>query len=187
MRLRTAFILVAACVAAYGQRGPDRRGGPPDGPPPGGLWTAPPGKWWDNPEMRARLGITAEQQKKMDDIFQQSRLKLIDLHAALEKEEATLEPLIQGATLEDSKILPQIDRVAQARAELEKAHARLLLGIRHVLTPDQWTVLEREQRRPPQPAGGRQPGGFPQPGGPPQPGMPPQGGGPPQPAGPPRK
>ena len=41
-------------------------------------------------------------------------------------------------------------RFAKRRAELEKANAKMLLGIRGVLTPDQWTKLqsqERENRR----------------------------------------
>jgi periplasmic protein CpxP/Spy len=38
--------------------------------------------------------------------------------------------------------------VAQARAELEKANARMLLSVRQVLTADQWTRLRaaRSQR-----------------------------------------
>ena len=63
----------------------------------------------------------------MDDIFQQSRLKLIDLHAALQKEEATLDPLINADSPDETKVLAQIDKVAQARAELEKSNARMLL------------------------------------------------------------
>ncbi len=101
------------------------------------------GKWWNNPDMVKRLGITAEQQKKMDDVLQQSRLKLIDLSAALEKEEVVMEGLMRGPQLDDAKILPAIDRIAQARAELEKANARLMLGLRHVLTPEQWEKLEK--------------------------------------------
>ena len=40
-----------------------------------------------------------------------------------------------------AKALAQIDKVAQARAALEKENAKMLLGIRGVLTPDQWTKL----------------------------------------------
>jgi Spy/CpxP family protein refolding chaperone len=104
----------------------------------------PPGKWWNKPEIVGRLKITSDQQHKMDDVFQQSRTKLIDAQAALAREEATLEPLMEAPQLDDSKILPQIDRIAQARSELEKAEARLLLGIRHVLTADQWRSLQSE-------------------------------------------
>jgi len=106
------------------------------------MMPGPAGKWWDDSELARRLNLTADQQKKMDEVFQQHRLRLIDLHAALEKEEAILEPLIEAATPDDAKVLPQIDRVAQARAELEKANARLLLGLRHVLAPEQWKELE---------------------------------------------
>jgi TonB family protein len=38
----------------------------------------------------------------------------------------------------------QIDKIAQARAELEKANARMLLGIRRVMTADQWQKLKAD-------------------------------------------
>jgi Spy/CpxP family protein refolding chaperone len=119
------------------------------------LQPGPHGRWWNNPEMAQKLGLTADQQKKMDEIFQQHRLKLIDLNASLQKEEAILEPLVESDQPEESKIVTQIDRVAQARAELEKANARMLLGIRRVLNPDQWKKLQVGVPRPP--------GGFPEP------------------------
>jgi Spy/CpxP family protein refolding chaperone len=42
----------------------------------------------------------------------------------------------------ESAILSQIDKVAQARAELEKANARFLLALRAKLTPDQWKQVQ---------------------------------------------
>jgi protein CpxP len=100
------------------------------------------GRWWNNPQMARRLDLTPDQQKKMDDVFQQSRLKLIDLTAALDKEEAILEPLVEADQPDAPKIRVQIDRIAQARADLEKANANMLLGIRLILTPDQWKGLQ---------------------------------------------
>ena len=116
------------------------------------------GRWWKDPQMVEKLGVTADQQKKMDDIFQQHRLKLIDVTAAVEREEVTLEPMMAADQPDEAKIVAQIDKVAQARAELEKANARMLLGIRRILTPDQWKKLQAEQPRP-----GRGPGGQPGP------------------------
>src|SRR5271155_5216230 len=106
------------------------------------------GRWWDNPKVAADLNLSADQKQKMDDIFQQNRLKLIDLHASLQKEEATLEPLISADVPDETKIVAQIDKIAQARAELEKSNARMLLAVRQVLTADQWTKLKaaRAQR-----------------------------------------
>jgi Spy/CpxP family protein refolding chaperone len=145
-----------------GGNGPGGPGGPPRPRSINGMRAGPGGKWWDNPDMVKKLVLTAEQQKKMDDVFQQSKLKLIDLEAALQKEEVILDGLMRGPQLDDAKILPSVDRIAQDRAELEKADARFLLGIRHVLTPEQWTQLQAERPAGP-PPGGRNGG----PGGPP--------------------
>jgi Spy/CpxP family protein refolding chaperone len=118
------------------------------------LMPGPPGRWWNNPQMVQKLALNADQQKKMDDIFQQNRLRLIDLNATLQKEEVTLEPLVGADQPDETRILAQIDKVAQARAELEKANARFLLGIRRVLTPDQWKKLQADNP----PGAGRGPG-----------------------------
>jgi Spy/CpxP family protein refolding chaperone len=107
----------------------------------GGLHIGPPGMWWKNPMIVQRLTLTADQTKRMDDIFQKSRLELIDLRAKLETQNALLEPLLSANPVDSAKALAQIDKVAQARADLEKANAHMLLGIRGVLTPDQWTKL----------------------------------------------
>jgi periplasmic protein CpxP/Spy len=108
----------------------------------GALETGLSGMWWRDPEWVKNLGLTTDQQKKMDDAWQQYRLKLIDLNASLEKEELLLEPLIESVRPEDQpKIMGQIDRIADARAELEKANARMLLGMRQVLTQEQWSKL----------------------------------------------
>ena len=115
------------------------------------------GRWWKNPEMVEKLGVTADQQKKMDDIFQQHRLKLIDVTAAVEREQVTLEPLMAADQPDEARIVAQIDKVAQARAELEKANARMLLGIRRIRTPDQWQKLQAETPRPGRGPGGQQP------------------------------
>ena len=60
-----------------------------------------------------------------------------------------MQPMLAANPPDTNKILAQIDHTAQARAELEKANAKMLLGIRNVLTPDQWTKLqaERQERR----------------------------------------
>jgi Spy/CpxP family protein refolding chaperone len=120
--------------------------------------------WWKNPAIVQRLTLTPDQTKKMDTIFQDARIQLIDLRASVEKQNALLEPLLAANPPDTAKALAQIDKVAQARADLEKANAKMLLGIRGVLTPDQWTKLTTHGRGTPDaqgaptpPAGG--PGG----------------------------
>jgi Spy/CpxP family protein refolding chaperone len=100
------------------------------------------GRWWNNPRMVAELKLTDEQRKSMDDILLAHREKLIDLRASLQKAELELEPLIKDDQPNEGRILAQIDKVAQARAELEKANARFLLAIRGKLTPEQWKQVQ---------------------------------------------
>lgn len=130
-----------AAGAPHAPHAPDDSMGPRRPPMERAFRMGPPGRWWDRPEVSQKLNLTADQQKKMDEIFQQSRLKLIDQHAAVEKEEAILEPLVSSDQPDEGRILSQIDKVAQSRAELEKTNARMLLGLRRVLTPAQWHTL----------------------------------------------
>src|SRR4051812_32726458 len=123
-----------------------RDGGPGEPGPRPDTHIGPPGMWWKSPEIAQKLALTADQQKRMDDIFQQSRLQLIDLKANVEKQETILEPMLSANPPDTNKVLAQIDHVASARAELEKANARMLLGIRGVLSADQWTKLQAEER-----------------------------------------
>jgi Spy/CpxP family protein refolding chaperone len=103
------------------------------------------GRWWNNPKIAERLKLSDEQRKAMDDTLLQHRETLIDLRASLEKAELAMEPLMREDQPNEAGILAQIDRVAQARAELEKANARFLLAIRGKLTSDQWKQLQADR------------------------------------------
>ena len=83
----------------------------------------------------------------MDDIFDASRPKLVDLFSALQKEESALQPLMAADHPDEKKIIRQIDRVLQAKTELERANARMLLDLRLQLTREQWTALQTQRGR----------------------------------------
>ena len=148
MGLAMAGVLLAGTALAQGPgggMGPGSGMGPGAGfgehrPPMERAFGAPGahGRWWNNPKVVERLKLTDEQRKAFDGILLDHRAKLIDLRASLEKAELTLEPLMSDDSPNEAKILAQIDKVAQARAELEKANAGFLLAIRAKLTPEQW-------------------------------------------------
>jgi Spy/CpxP family protein refolding chaperone len=100
------------------------------------------GRWWNDASIIEKLKLTDEQRKSMDAILLAHREKLIDMRAAVDKAELGMEPLMHDDQPNEAKILAQIDAVAQARAELEKANARFLLAIRGKLTPEQWKGLQ---------------------------------------------
>lgn len=168
MMLRLARILslvaVMSVVVAAAAQGPDQAPPPPrhmmNGPgfgshrPPMESILGPQGaqgRWWNNATVVDRLKLTDEQRKNMDQILLDHRKDLVDKRAAVEKAELDLEPLVSADQPNESQILSQIDEVAQARAELEKANARFLLAIRSKLSADQWKGLkawraERQQQ-----------------------------------------
>jgi protein CpxP len=98
--------------------------------------------WWNNPRIAERLKLTDDQRKAMDGILLQHKEKLIDLQANLQKAELAMQPLMGADTPNSAAITAQIDKVVQARSDLERANARFLLAIREKLTPDQWKQLQ---------------------------------------------
>jgi periplasmic protein CpxP/Spy len=156
--LSFAFLLFISLGSgvALGQQGSAPANGPGEngGPPPmagrrppmeRAFHMGPHGRWWNNPEFAQKLGLNSDQQKKMDAVFEQSRPALMDLLATVRKEETAMEPLLAADQPDEGKILGQIDHLAQARAELEKANARMLLGLRRILTPEQWKTLQANE------------------------------------------
>jgi hypothetical protein len=106
----------------------------------------PPGTWWRSPEIATRIGLSADQQKRIDELFLQSRVQLIHLHASLEEAQLLLEPLLNASPVDQPKALAQIGKIADTRAELEKTNAKMLLSIRAVLNADEWTKLQEGHR-----------------------------------------
>lgn len=104
------------------------------------------GRWWDNPHLAQKVGISEAQKQQMDEIFEKHRPQLKELNDTLKKDEAALHPMLSADKLDEHKVLHQIDTIAQARANLEKANARMLFGLRKVLTPDQWKKLQELAR-----------------------------------------
>ena len=100
------------------------------------------GQWWNRPNVVKQLTLTDDQRKAMDGILQDHKMKLIDLHANLQKAEVELGPMMKADMPDQKAIEAQIDKVVMARAELEKANARFLLDIRMQLKPDQWKQLQ---------------------------------------------
>jgi len=100
------------------------------------------GRWWNNPTTVEKLNLTEDQRKAMDEIYQRHREQLIDLRASVEKAEVAMDPLVRADQPNEAAVLAQIDKVAQARAELEKANARFLFELRSKLTPDQWKQVQ---------------------------------------------
>jgi len=156
MRSRIFALLLIICspLAVYGQQAAFSPGTP--APP---AVPAPPrvpqelGKWWKNSEIVKKLQITESQVKQIEQAFLESRLKLVDLRAELERRELQLKPLLEVDLPDENKVMAQTQRIVEARGELEKANTLMMLSFRRILSVEQWKGLEeiREARRLPVP------------------------------------
>ncbi|MGZ4838794.1 MAG: Spy/CpxP family protein refolding chaperone, partial [Terriglobales bacterium] len=77
------------------------------------------GKCWTNSALVQKLGLSDTQTQKIEKIFQDHRTQLIDLRANVEKAEVALQPLVEADHPNEVQVTAQIDKIAQARANLE--------------------------------------------------------------------
>jgi Spy/CpxP family protein refolding chaperone len=110
------------------------------------------GKWWQSEDYKRELKLTADQSKKLEDVFQASVPTLKSLKKALDQAESEFERLLERG--DDGSVMDQVERVEAARAELNKSHTMMMLRMKRVLTAEQWAkfnamhqAAERERTR----------------------------------------
>src|SRR5688572_18658750 len=110
------------------------------------------GKWWQSEQYRRELGLTPEQSKRLEDVFQAAVPTLKSLKKALDQAESEFERLLERG--DDGSVMDQVERVEAARSELNKSHTMMMLKMKRVLTTDQWAkftamhqTAERERTR----------------------------------------
>ena len=110
----------------------------------------PPGKWWRRPEIVQALGLSDDQQTKLDAIFRNSASDLIDLRGAVEKQNITLRGELDQPQLNRADIQRAAAKLSEARARLFERELMMLVDMRAVLSEPQWNRMrsELESRRP---------------------------------------
>ena len=93
-------------------------------------------KWWQSDRYKTELMLTADQSRRLEEIFQNALPTLRAQMKALESAETELERLVQRG--DDSAVMAQVARVETARAELNTSRTLMLLKMRRLLTTDQW-------------------------------------------------
>jgi Spy/CpxP family protein refolding chaperone len=105
-------------------------------------------KWWQSDLYKRELGLTAEQSRRLEDIFQAAAPNLRVQKKALDQAETEFERLVEKG--DDGAVMEQVGRVEIARAELNKSRTMMLLRMRRALTTDQWakfTALHQAAER----------------------------------------
>ena len=101
------------------------------------------GIWWPNPAQLAGLGLTDEQKARIDKTLESYNQNIASNAEQLEKEETQFAQLLEADPIDRGALLTQLDRVIQARGEMERTNAAMTLEMREYLTHAQWMQLPR--------------------------------------------
>jgi len=105
---------------------------------------AAPAAWWTDTALMTRLGLSDVQKARIENIFQTHRQDLMTSKDALEREEVQLSKLLAADTIDRPSVLTQINKVIQARSDMERVNATMTLEMREQLTRAQWTQLQAQ-------------------------------------------
>jgi Spy/CpxP family protein refolding chaperone len=138
-------VLTLATLASAQERGQIQvrsfHGGPDTmGPMP--PLRGPGGTWWKDSELATKLKLTEPQKQQLEKTFLDYRLKLVDLHADVEREELKLQPLMDADQVNEGQVSAALDTLIAARGKLEKTNAMMNIAMRKVLSTDQWKQLQ---------------------------------------------
>ncbi|MFN7966699.1 MAG: periplasmic heavy metal sensor [Acidobacteriota bacterium] len=99
------------------------------------------GRWWASPRAQARLGLSAEQTKQIEELTYQSGQRLIDCGAALSKARLELARLLQSDTLSESAIDRAVERVVEAQTAVFREETKTRAAVAQALTREQRVEL----------------------------------------------
>jgi len=172
-------ILLAAAVVALSQDAPQP--GPPQQPgQPGPRPTGPspqavrpqqpgqpqqppqPGQPFDPiaqnlfpPELvmqhRHEVGLTDEQRAAIKDEAIKASTRFSELQWQMQDEMETMANLMKGASVDEQRVLAQLDKILNIEREVKRTQLALSIRIKNKLTPEQQERLRELQRNPPPP------------------------------------
>ena len=127
------FMLTGTCFSKM-------RGGGQDG------FKMPHGKWWRLPSIQKSLNVTPDEQKKLDQLYTESRKKMIDLKATVEKEKLDLEVIMDSETFNKATCLKQFQSLADAKTRLSAERFSFITEIRALFGQERYLKLSAKRQ-----------------------------------------
>ncbi len=112
-------------------------------------------KWWLSDDGRAEFGITDQQSRGLENIFQQMLPQLKANKTELDKQEKILDQLLADSGSTEALVTQAIDRVEAARSALSRTRTLMLYRMYRLLTPEQRAKVQAYHERKAQEAEGR--------------------------------
>jgi periplasmic protein CpxP/Spy len=100
------------------------------------------GKWWQNPDVVSKLGLSDSQISQLNQVFYNHKMKLIDYGADMEKQDLKLQTMLDADQPDEGQVNAQVDQVLAARGKLEREFTTMSLDLRKQLSVEQWRQLK---------------------------------------------
>jgi Spy/CpxP family protein refolding chaperone len=103
---------------------------------------------WDNPQVVKKLGLTGDQQQKLENLQMEHRKFEIQNRAEVETVELDLRQLWKADSPDEAKILATVKQISALKEKGAVEDAKHRLAVHQILTPEQRTkVKEFIQKR----------------------------------------
>jgi Spy/CpxP family protein refolding chaperone len=137
----------AICVVDGARRPPNECG------MPGGNNADPLARYFFPPELvmahQQAINLTDRQRSAIQEALKEAQGKFIDQQFAMSGEVEKLQRLIQGTSVEEPRVLEQVDRVLNIERQIKHAQLGLMIRIKNQLTERQQAQLGQLRRQPP--------------------------------------
>jgi Spy/CpxP family protein refolding chaperone len=143
LSVRTALAGVVLAVALAGPSGAPGlalalgAAGVDQGPSSGRPW-----EWWNDPEVQATLGLSADTVRRIDDLYKRRNAELRPVVHEYLRERDALDRMTRERVADDATYQVQVMRFEQARARLSESRTVMLYRMYRELTPEQHNKLQ---------------------------------------------
>lgn len=137
-----AVLLSAPALANDGQAEAQRDREPRESRQDSNRW-----KWWLNPDSRKELGISEEQSRQIDGIFESSMPPQREMWREEQKLEPELSKILKEGAADVATVTAKVQHLEKLRADRQALRTVMIYRISLVLTPEQRTKLEAFRKR----------------------------------------
>jgi Spy/CpxP family protein refolding chaperone len=100
---------------------------------------------------RQALGLSDEQKNAIKDEVLKASTRFTELQWQMQDEMETMASLTKGATVDEQRVLAELDKILGIEREVKRTQLSLTIRIKNKLTPEQQARLQEMQHRPLQP------------------------------------
>ncbi len=104
-------------------------------------------KWWESPTISSELKLTEEEKEALNKLLVDTKSKLIDLKAQIEKADLKLREMFESEKIDENAVIAQFDQLQKAKSEFMKERFLYMLGVRKILGLERFKLLRKLMKK----------------------------------------